>query len=223
MVSGLQVDAWAAETFDAYMEEGEGLVRVPGTCSCCDAITDVEMRVVSLPQFKDAIFSVSSCDNCGERMLPHPLCSRCSLTTGRVVVGEHRVQPVGAASSRGRRCVLQVQSADDLERDILKSETSSVEIPELGLEMMSGTLGGKYTTLAGILEGMFAQLQHSVACVVGDGDDDEVTRRRRLKDWTTRFSALMQVQTPFTFILDDPMANCFINPNADDDRQLTNE
>ena len=40
----------------------------------------------------------------------------------------------------------------DLKRDLFKSETAGLAIPEIELELACGTLGGVYTTVEGILE-----------------------------------------------------------------------
>ena len=44
-----------------------------------------------------------------------------------------------------------VTGPEDLRRDVLKSETASVEVPELELEVTTGTLGGLITTVEGLL------------------------------------------------------------------------
>ena len=47
---------------------------------------------------------------------------------------------------------MRVENEQDLKRDLYKSETCSTEIPELELELETGTLGGVYTTIEGFLE-----------------------------------------------------------------------
>lgn len=39
-----------------------------------------------------------------------------------------------------------------MKRDVFKSETCGVSIPELDIELIHGTLGGVYTTVEGLLE-----------------------------------------------------------------------
>lgn len=46
---------------------------------------------------------------------------------------------------------LNVDKADDLKRDLFKSETCYVSIPEIELELDYGTLGGVFTTVEGLL------------------------------------------------------------------------
>ena len=57
----------------------------------------------------------------------------------------------GAISDRGRRFTLRVADPADLQRDVLKSESASVSVPELELEVTTGTLGGLVTTVEGLL------------------------------------------------------------------------
>jgi zinc finger protein len=45
-----------------------------------------------------------------------------------------------------------VDSIPDLKRDLFKSDTCKVIIPEVELELDYGTLGGQYTTVEGLLE-----------------------------------------------------------------------
>lgn len=61
------------------------------------------------------------------------------------------VKGAGGISPKGRTCKLKVTSPADLQRDLLKSETASVAVPELELEVTTGTLGGLITTVEGLL------------------------------------------------------------------------
>lgn len=44
-----------------------------------------------------------------------------------------------------------VEGPTDLRRDIIKSESSDVDVPELELHLSRGTLGGRVTTVEGLL------------------------------------------------------------------------
>ena len=54
-------------------------------------------------------------------------------------------------SKFGRKITFKITDKDDLNREILKSTTCSVEIPELGVLMMPGTMGSMFTTIEGLL------------------------------------------------------------------------
>ncbi len=55
-------------------------------------------------------------------------------------------------SDQGRIITINVDCEEDLKRDLFKSETCSVVIPEIDLELQTGTLGGVYTTVEGFIE-----------------------------------------------------------------------
>lgn len=55
-------------------------------------------------------------------------------------------------SEKGKVYTVKVSSPDHLNRDLFKSETAAIEIPELGCEVVSGSLGGVLSTVEGILE-----------------------------------------------------------------------
>ncbi len=82
------------------------------------------------------------------------------------------MKPVGRISKHAIRTTLQVRTADDLKRDVLKSDTSSIVIPEIDLELVAGTLGGKYSTLEGILNDVKAQLSSLNPFHMGDSSEE---------------------------------------------------
>lgn len=49
----------------------------------------------------------------------------------------------GAIPAKGKRITLKVTSEEDLNRNVLKSETGIVTIPEHGIVVGSGSLGGR--------------------------------------------------------------------------------
>ena len=59
------------------------------------------------------------------------------------------VKSGGAVSTHGLRLTLKVQSESDLKRDLLKSDTAALSVPEIDLELAPGTLGGFFSTVEG--------------------------------------------------------------------------
>lgn len=90
----------------------------------------------------------------------------------------------------------------------MQSDTSGLTIPELDLELAPGTLGGKYTTLEGILEDIRANLETANPFALGDSSDSET--RIRFAEFMGKLTDLPKVEKPFTFILDDPLGNSYI-------------
>lgn len=90
------------------------------------------MCETSIPYFKDLIIMSFKCDHCGAH-------STETKTSGNI-------------EDFGVKIVLKNPDAEDLKRDLFKSDTCSVEIPELELELDYGTLGGVFTTVEGLIE-----------------------------------------------------------------------
>ena len=65
----------------------------------------------------------TSCEGCGTR--------------------SNEVKSGGGVEKLGRRITLQVKESYDLARDVLKSETCELSIPELDLVVGGGLIGGK--------------------------------------------------------------------------------
>ena len=102
-------------------------------------------------------------------------CDRCGYRDNEVKSG-------AAISEKGRKITLKVEDREDLSRDILKSESCGMSIPEIDLELRAGTLGGRFTTLEGILEQIYEELSEKVFAGDSAGDsDDKKTFEKFLK------------------------------------------
>ena len=66
-----------------------------------------------------------------------------------------------SVSEHGKRMELIVDCPDDLKRDVFKSESSMLMIPEIELELGYGTLGGVYTTVEGLLDKIVTNLKEN--------------------------------------------------------------
>ena len=80
------------------------------------------------------------------------------------------IKPGGAIPKLGTRTVLTVRSSEDLRREVLKSDTAGVEIPEVELELEQGTLQGIYTTVEGLLKKIRDNIKDANPFGVGDSD-----------------------------------------------------
>ncbi len=64
----------------------------------------------------------------------------------------------------------------------MQSETSLLAIPELELELQSGTLGGQFTTVEGILTQVVEQLSRINPFAVGDSSDSNSKMKILIND-----------------------------------------
>jgi zinc finger protein len=120
------------------------------------------------------------------------------------------VHASGAISGHGTKTTLHVKQPLDMTRSFLKSETATISIPELHLELGTGTLGSKFTTVEGILDSIVEALNKNPFAL---GDSADKTARTRFHDFTIALTKLKTGATPFTLIVDDPMSNSYIqNP-----------
>ncbi|KAG8220852.1 putative zinc-finger protein, partial [Butyriboletus roseoflavus] len=178
--------------------EGEGgglggkndeIFEFPGICPRCGRALVTRMKKVSIPYFKDTLIMSTNCERCGYR--------------------DNEVKAGSAISEKGKKITLKVVDEEDLRRDVLKSETGGMMIPEIDLVLQHGTLGGRFTTLEGILDQIYDELSQKTL-VTGDsstiGDEDRQKFQKFLED----LNAIKQVEREFTIILDDPLANSYV-------------
>ena len=125
-------------------------------------------------------------------------CDRCGYRDNEVKSG-------AAISPQGKRIILKVEDTEDLSRDILKSETAGLEIPEIDLVFTHGTLGGRFTTIEGILDQVYEELSERLFHDSGDPQ-----ARQKFETFLKNLKAVKNAEKPFTLILDDPLANSYL-------------
>ncbi|CAF1774011.1 hypothetical protein Bca4012_045529 [Brassica carinata] len=182
----------------------EEVMTFPSTCGACTKLCETRMFVTKIPYFQEVIVMASTCEDCGYR--------------------NSELKPGGAIPEKGKKITLSVKNIADLSRDVIKSDTAGVKIPELDLELAGGTLGGMVTTV----EGLVTQIRESLARVHGFtfGDSLDESKKNKWKEFGSRLTKLLSLEQPWTLILDDELANSFISPVTDDikdDHQLTYE
>ena len=172
------------------------VIQFPASCYCCNAPGVLRDCVCSIPYFKEIIISCFKCDVCGYK------------TT--------EVKGGGGISEKGTRFTLNVETEDDLNRDIFKSETSKIVIPEIGFETDEGSMGSLFTTVEGIIDKICDQLYNTPFSTGDSSLNNEIT------DFIKKLRELQQLKKKFTLILDDPLSNSFIFPVGDNNENDTN-
>ncbi|CAK7338793.1 unnamed protein product [Dovyalis caffra] len=172
----------------------EEVMTFPSTCGSC----------ANIPYFQEVIVMASTCDACGYR--------------------NSELKPGGRIPEKGKTITLVVKNANDLSRDVIKSDTAGVKVPELALELASGTLGGIVTTVEGLITKISESLERVHGFTFGDSLDE--SKKSKWQDFRARLNKLLNVEEPWTLILDDALANSFVAPATDDikdDHQLSFE
>lgn len=103
--------------------------------------------------------------------------------------------------------ILSVENELDLNRDVLKSDTASIEIPEIELEIGMGSLGSLFTTV----EGMIVKITDSLKdCFAFQGDSTTPEQKKGFQKVIENLENLIEKKEKFTLIIDDAADHSFI-------------
>ncbi|NXA63152.1 ZPR1 protein, partial [Mohoua ochrocephala] len=180
---GLEVDA---KPLDAAEDLRDEVLQFNTNCPECNAPASTNMKLVQIPHFKEVIIMATNCDSCGHRT--------------------NEVKSGGAIEPQGTRITLRITDPSDMTRDILKSETCSVEIPELEFELGMGALGGKFTTLEGLLKDIRDLVEKNPFTL---GDSSTPSRTGKLQEFIGKLQEV-KGKTKAHFIMDDPAGNSYL-------------
>ncbi|CAG9809578.1 unnamed protein product [Chironomus riparius] len=186
-------DAWPLEEL-----HGE-VLRFPTNCPECSAPCDTNMKLTTIPHFKDVVIMATVCDRCGNRT--------------------NEVKSGGGIEDQGVKIEVKITSRDDFSRDVLKSETCHLAIRELDVDVGPSALGGRFTTVEGILTAMRDQLSENSAIF---DDSSEKDSTDRLHQFFVEFDKILDGKREITMILDDPTGNSYVQALSDDGKSDPN-
>ncbi|KAK8797803.1 hypothetical protein WA171_005334 [Blastocystis sp. BT1] len=182
------------------VEADKELMVMPAPCHACGHMGESKMCVTDIPYFKEVIIMSFVCDFCGFR-------------TNEIKAG-------GSIPKQGQRLILRTDSehlGEDLRRDLLKSDTATVYIPEINLELESGTLGGLYSTVEGLLTQIIDGMNDGNPLFLGDSAVEK--KKEEYDEFMNTLKSMRDGKTPFTLDIVDPLANSWIYsdcaPNPD--------
>ncbi|KAH9251068.1 hypothetical protein BASA81_011128 [Batrachochytrium salamandrivorans] len=181
----------------------EEVIQIPTHCPQCRAEGTSDNAVVNMPFFKELLVMAFTCEECGFR--------------------DTEIKGGGAITTHGRRDTLHcLDPKIDLARDLIKSDTAGVTIPEIEVELTHGSLGGMYTTV----EGLVLRMKESIfGNRLFQGDSQEQERTNRFTQLEHQLDEMLAGNLPFTLVLSDPLANSYIyspyDPPSSDPRLTT--
>lgn len=170
----------------------------PASCPGCTRPCATNMKMVNIPFFKQVVLMSTVCDHCGYR--------------------SNEVKTGGEVPEKGRKITLQVSTKEDLARDILKSESAALSCPELQLRVEPGTMGGRFTTVEGIMTNIRKDLR-AQAFGLEDGDADlpdgagdsmAPESKTQWEDFFTLLEDAIEGRKEFTLVLEDPLAGSYV-------------
>eukprot|EP01054_Gregarina_sp_Poly1_P009474 Gregarina_sp_Poly_1__9473@NODE_594_length_7275_cov_67_691593_g459_i0_p1_GENE_NODE_594_length_7275_cov_67_691593_g459_i0NODE_594_length_7275_cov_67_691593_g459_i0_p1_ORF_typecomplete_len494_score75_88zfZPR1/PF03367_13/1_4e52zfZPR1/PF03367_13/1_9e49HypA/PF01155_19/43HypA/PF01155_19/0_45Zn_Tnp_IS1595/PF12760_7/22Zn_Tnp_IS1595/PF12760_7/2e02Zn_Tnp_IS1595/PF12760_7/26zincribbons_6/PF07191_12/8_2zincribbons_6/PF07191_12/7_1OrfB_Zn_ribbon/PF07282_11/68OrfB_Zn_ribbon/PF07282_11/13_NODE_594_length_7275_c len=161
-------------------------------CVNCERNGTTQLLLTRIPYFQDVVITSFECPHCNYK--------------------NNGVQMAGGIQPMGERIECEVQSIDDLDRQIIKSEHASVFLPALDFEIPAQTQKGIASTMQGVISQAADNLakdqpvRMALDATIGTAIEDVINNLRKMAAGET---------LPFKFILDDPAGNSFIeNPNA---------
>lgn len=178
-------------------------------CSNCFQPSETDMCVVDIPHFKEVIIMSMLCESCGYK--------------------SNEIKGGGGIPKFGTKITLSLTSPNDLAREVLKSDTAGLAIPELDLVLDEGGLDGLYTTIEGLLKKIRDRLES--ANPFGSGDS---AKKHHLTNDGGDFSSASPVHErymafleklkdmsegkilPFILEISDPLSNSFVGPLPND-------
>ncbi|KAI9589303.1 hypothetical protein GQX74_007472 [Glossina fuscipes] len=182
LLKSLDEGAWTYE--DLHGEVIQFRTLCPEWRSACKT----NVKFTNLLHFKEVVIMATVCDVC------------CCKT--------NEVKSGGGIEEKGVRFEVTIAAKENLTRDVLKSETCSLRIPELDCKV------GRFTTIEGILLAMKDQLENDD--LMFHDSLDEITKER-LQKFLKKFNDVISLESEVSLILDDPAGNSFVQSSLDID------
>ncbi|XP_047543047.1 zinc finger protein ZPR1 [Vanessa atalanta] len=164
-------------------------------CPDCNAPADTNMKITNIPHFKEVVIMATVCEACGHRT--------------------NEVKSGGGVEDQGVRFEVRIANREDFSRDVLKSETCSMSIPELDLEVGGRALGGRFSTAEGLVRATLDQIRDAPTL---QGDAPKLAKEN-LEKFTEKLQEVLEGKRAITLILDDPAGNSYVQ-NLNDDPSM---
>ncbi|XP_059477370.1 zinc finger protein ZPR1 [Neocloeon triangulifer] len=174
---------------DVLLELQSEVLQFGTNCPECNVPCITNMKLTNIPHFKEVVIMATNCDACGHRT--------------------NEVKSGGGIEPTGIRIEISIKELMDLKRDVLKSDTCDMQVPELDLEVGPHALGGRFSTVEGLLVAMKEQL------LAHWGDSATESTSVKYQDFLDKMDQALEAKLPITLILDDPAGNSYIQSLQD--------
>ncbi|XP_030895144.1 zinc finger protein ZPR1 isoform X3 [Leptonychotes weddellii] len=172
-------------------DEEQQPTEIESLCMNCYCNGTTRLLLTKIPFFREIIVSSFSCEHCGW--------------------SNTEIQSAGRIQDQGVRYTLTVRAQEDMNREVVKTDSATTRIPELDFEIPAFSQKGALTTVEGLISRAVSGLEQ-----------DQPARRaneeaiaERIDEFIVKLKELKQVASPFTLIIDDPSGNSFVeNPHA---------
>lgn len=147
-------------------------------CAICGTEIGLHFLPYEIPHFGEAMIFTAVCPSCGYRS-----------TDVMILSGEKR-----------RRYEMEVSSAHDLNVQVIRSSTGSIEIPELGVSVEPRRGESFISTVEGVLKRVEEVLKMLSRDVVGE-------KKKRAEHILMQIERIKAGEASMTLIIDDPTGN----------------
>lgn len=162
---------------------------VPNISSSLQGTT--RLLLLRVPYFRDVILESFSCPHCH--------------------FADNSIKSAGQIQEQGSKYTLNVETEDDLERQVVRSDVSIFKVESLGIEMPKGE--SQLTNIEGVIQRIHESLS-------GEQDlrkDQAPELYAALQPIIEKLKAILdRTGFPFVVSLDDPTGNSWIAPNTTD-------
>ncbi|KAI7690452.1 Zinc finger protein ZPR1 [Sarcoptes scabiei] len=158
-------------------------LRFQTNCSNCNSPCFTNMKVTSIPHFEDIIVMATNCEVCGWRT--------------------NEIKPGAGIKPKGIKITIEIKNSKDLDKEVVRSDTCNIFVPELNLSLHSSG-SGRYTTVQGLGLNMIEDLLNTNPFFEGDSTREEI--REQIENLKSR----LQNMIGLTLILDDPCGNTYV-------------
>ncbi|KAM9660004.1 zinc finger protein ZPR1 isoform 4-T4 [Trichechus inunguis] len=172
-------------------DEEQQPTEIESLCMNCYRNGVTRLLLTKIPFFREIIVSSFSCEHCGWN--------------------NTEIQSAGRIQDQGVRYTLTVRAQEDMNREVVKTESATTRIPELDFEIPAFSQKGALTTVEGLINRAISGLEQDQPMRRAS----EETIAERIDEFIVKLKELKQVASPFTLIIDDPSGNSFVeNPFA---------
>ena len=174
-------------------------VPVDTPCPMCRATGGITLLTTSItvPYFGDALESTLRCEGCGFRHADF------------MILGQK--DPM--------RLTFRSASTDDLSVRVIRSNSGTIRIPELGFTAEPTPLSESFVSnVEGVLE-----RAKDILLTALDWHGEDPEKRALLEGYLASHEAFMNGRAPFTLVIDDPYGNSAIVSETVERRALTPE
>ncbi|XP_042538835.1 zinc finger protein ZPR1 isoform X3 [Dipodomys spectabilis] len=182
-------------------DEEQQPTEIESLCMNCYRNGTTRLLLTKIPFFREIIVSSFSCEHCGW--------------------SNTEIQSAGRIQDQGVCYTLTVRGQEDMNREVVKTDSATTRIPELDFEIPAFSQKGALTTVEGLISRAISGLEQDQP--TRKANEDAIAER--IDEFIVKLKELKQVASPFTLIIDDPSGNSFVeNPHAprkDDDLVVT--